>query len=128
MPGKYRRNKFWSGAIASGVTAIWLAAGWTLQAAAATYYLDSKGGDDARDGKAPEAAWRSIERANRETFQPGDRILFNSGSKWEGVSFQPHGSGREGSPIVVDRYGEGAKPVIHGHGKVEAVVRLENQS
>jgi hypothetical protein len=96
--------------------------------AAATYYLDSKMGDDARDGKTPEAAWQSIERANRETFQPGDRILLKAGSKWDGVTFQPHGSGREGSPIVVDRYGEGAKPAIHGNGKVDVAVRLENQS
>jgi hypothetical protein len=95
--------------------------------AAATYYLDSTTGDDARDGTTGQAAWRSIERANRETLQPGDRLLLRAGSKWDGVTFQPHGSGREGSPIIIDRYGDGAKPAIHGHGKVDVVVRLENQ-
>src|SRR6476660_3881528 len=96
--------------------------------AGATYYLDSNTGDDARDGKAPETAWRSIERANMTTFQPGDRILLSAGSKWEGVTFQAQGSGQEGRPIIVDRYGEGAKPAIHGQGKVDVVVRLENQA
>jgi|tagenome__1003787_1003787.scaffolds.fasta_scaffold20950474_2 hypothetical protein len=104
--------------------------GWipVTELAAATYYLDSKTGDDARDGTAAQAAWRSIERANRETFQPGDRVLLSAGSKWEGVTFQPHGSGRDGSPITIDRYGEGAKPAIHGHGRVDVCLRLENQS
>src|SRR5262245_61779431 len=82
----------------------------TTVASAATYYLDSKSGDDARDGNAPEAAWRSLERANRETFQPGDRLLLCAGSQLNGVTFEPHGSGSEGKPIVVDQYGEGAKP------------------
>src|SRR5689334_2459649 len=91
------------------------------QSTGATFYLDSKAGDDGRDGKAPEAAWKSIERANRETFQPGDRILLAAGSQWEGVALQPHGSGKDGSPIVVDRYGDGPKPALHGQGKVDAV-------
>src|SRR5262245_25416881 len=86
----------------------------------ASYYLDSNAGDDALDGKTAHTAWRSLERANRETFQPGDRLLLKAGSKWEGTSFRPRGSGRDGQPIVVDRYGEGAKPALHGEGKVEA--------
>jgi hypothetical protein len=99
----------------------------TARATAATYYLDSKMGDDSRAGTTADSAWRSLERANRETFQPGDRILFRAGGQWEGT-FQPHGSGCEGQPIVVDRYGDGAKPAIHGRGRVPCVLRLENQS
>jgi hypothetical protein len=94
----------------------------------ATYFLDSNSGDDAHDGTAPMAAWRSFERANRETFHAGDHILLRAGSTWDGATFQPHGSGREGQPIVVDRYGEGAKPAIHGHGRVDVCLRLENES
>jgi len=95
--------------------------------AAATYYLDSRQGDDSRDGTSTEKAWRSLKRANLATFQPGDRILFHSGDTWEGM-FEPKGAGRDGSPIVVDRYGEGAKPLLRGRGRVEVVLRIENQS
>ncbi len=76
---------------------------------------------------AAEKAWRSLERANRETFQPGHRILLRAGRTWDGVTFRPRGSGREGNPIVVDRYGEGAKPVLRGRGRLDVVLRLENQ-
>ena len=93
----------------------------------ATYYLDSRHGDDSRDGIAPEKAWRTLERANRETFMPGDRILFHAGDTWDGM-FEPQGSGNAEDPIVVDRYGEGAKPHLRGRGRVEVVLRLENQS
>src|SRR2546425_8525501 len=78
-----------------------------VELAGATYYLDSRDGDDAREGTTPEEAWRSLERANRDAFQPGDRILFRAGVTWDGT-FQPHGSGSDGRPIIVDRYGEGA--------------------
>ena len=97
------------------------------EAAGATYYLDSTAGNDSRPGTSANEAWRSLERANRETYQPGDRILFRASRKWEGM-FQPHGTGKEGQPIVVDRYGDGAKPAIHGNGVVDVVIRLENLS
>ncbi len=76
----------------------------------ATYYLDSNTGDDSRNGKTADTAWRSLELANRKTFQPGDHILLRAGSKWEGVAFEPQGSGSERRPIVVDQYGDGPKP------------------
>ena len=95
---------------------------------AAEYYVDSKQGDDTHDGHTPGTAWRSIEQVNRTTFQPADRILLAAGSKWEDVTLQPRGSGTEGRPIVVDRYGDGAKPALHGRGRVETCLRLENVS
>jgi hypothetical protein len=96
--------------------------------AAATYFLDSQNGDDRHEGHAPDTAWRSLERANKEIFRPGDRILLRAGSTWDGITFQPRGSGREGQPIVLDRYGEGAKPALHGHGRVDVCLLLENES
>ncbi len=97
------------------------------EAVGVTYYVDSKSGDDAHNGTAATTACRSLERVNQETHQPGDRLLLCAGRKWEGA-LQPRSSGREGQPIVIDHYGEGAQPEIDGQGKVPAAFRLENQS
>mgnify|MGYP001615009271 CR=1 FL=1 len=94
---------------------------------AAIYHLDSRAGDDARDGRTPETAWRSPGRVNATTFGPGDRILLRAGSVWEGGQLRPLGSGTPDAPIRLDRYGEGAAPALHGRGRVPWVLGLENQ-
>ena len=96
-------------------------------APAAVYHVDQRGGDDAQDGLEPERAWRSLARVNAATFAPGDRLLLRSGSVWEGELLQPRGAGTPEQPIVIDRYGAGPLPAIHGGGRVPAVLRLENQ-
>ena len=93
---------------------------------AATYHVDSVGGNDANDGRTPAAAWRSLAKANTTTFQPGDRLLLKSGSVWTG-QLHPRGSGSATNWIVLDCYGEGPKPIIHGGGIAGGAVLLENQ-
>lgn len=75
------------------------------------YYVDATKGKDSNDGTSPEKAWKSIDRVNKETFQPGDQILFKAGEEWTGA-LKPQGSGVEGAPIVIASYGEGAKPLF----------------
>ncbi len=95
----------------------------TLQAA--TYYVDSGKGVDSNSGTSPAAPWQTLDKVNASRFQPGDRILFKSGSSWQG-QLAPSSSGRDGAPIVFDRYGGGPKPRIDGAGQVEDAVRLYN--
>jgi Right handed beta helix region len=93
---------------------------------ATTYYVDSAAGDDQHDGKAPDKAWKSLDRVNSAAFAPGDKILFKAGSRFEG-RLAPKGSGKEGAPIVIDAYGEGAKPLIAAGGRFHEALLLENQ-
>lgn len=97
-----------------------------------TFYLDSKNGDDTRTGLSPEEAWRSLERANEQEFQPGDALRLKRGGSWHGM-LRPKGSGSAESPVMVDAYGAaggetaedgaaGALPVIHGDGAYAAVL------
>jgi hypothetical protein len=51
--------------------------------------------------------------------------MLHAGSRWEG-QVALRSSGIEGSPIVIDRYGQGAMPRIDGKGKVENVIELIN--
>lgn len=98
-----------------------------LIATAASYHIDARSGDDTHDGLTPATAWRSLQTANGHTFVPGDRLLLRAGCSWEAETLQPPGSGIEGKPITLDRYGEGADPALHGRGAVPYVLRLHNQ-
>jgi hypothetical protein len=103
---------------------------WLLAAAcaafAATYYVDSAGGDDKLPGTTAETAWRSLEKVNATTFQPGDRIVLKAGCAWSGQLW-PKGSGEEGKPIAIGMYGEGGKPAVNGEGAVFEAVHLRDQ-
>ena len=90
-----------------------------------TYYLDSAAGDDQNDGTTSDKAWKSLARVNNMVFAPGDRILFEAESRFEG-QLAPKGSGSEAAPIVIDAYGEGAKPLIAAAGRFHEALLLEN--
>ncbi|WP_338899628.1 RICIN domain-containing protein [Streptomyces sp. TG1A-60] len=94
-------------------------------AAGTTYYVSATG-NDSNAGTSSSTPWRSLNKVNSKTFQPGDTIRFESGDSWVGQLW-PKGSGADGAPIVIDRYGEGAKPKIAGQGTVAEAVRLSNQ-
>ncbi len=78
-----------------------------------TYYVDAQTGDDDYNGLTPDDAWKTLRQVNITTFQPGDTILFRAGQEWEGMLY-PRGSGVEGRPIVISKYGSGKRPKIHG--------------
>jgi hypothetical protein len=90
-----------------------------------SYYVDASLGDDGKSGTSADSAWKTLARVNSTTFSPGDRILLKSGSSWTGQLW-PKGSGNEGHPIVIDKYGGDAKPIINGTGQEDAVL-LKNQ-
>ncbi|MEO3868606.1 right-handed parallel beta-helix repeat-containing protein [Nonomuraea sp. B12E4] len=114
------------------LTATTMAAALTVQAQPAqadrgtTYYLDAAAGDDAASGRTADHPWKSLDKVNGTTFQPGDRILLRAGRQWTGQLW-PKGSGRQGAPITVGRYGAGERPRVDGAGQVNDAVRLFNQ-
>ncbi len=91
-----------------------------------TYYVDSRTGSDNNDGTSPDKAWKSLTRVNLVVFVAGDKILFKAGSRFQG-QLRPHGFGREGAPIVVDRYGDGNAPLIEAEGSYHEALLLRNQ-
>lgn len=89
------------------------------------FYVDVQNGNDAAAGTSETSAWKSLEKVNSVTLKPGSRLLFRSDRSWTG-QLAPKGSGVSGSPIVIDKYGGGEKPQIHGNG-AEATLLLNNQ-
>ena len=87
------------------------------------YYLAANG-DDAKDGRTPATAWRTVERLNRQKgIRPGSYVLFRRGDLWR-VSldlpnypkdrpFVGYAGGLQGrTGVTYSTYGEGAKPVL----------------
>jgi hypothetical protein len=89
------------------------------------HYLDCTAGSDAADSHSLQTAWRTVDKANSYTFQPGDSLLLRRGSRCDGMLW-PKGSGTEQAPIHLGAYGQGALPVIVG-GSDSAGLRLSNQ-
>ncbi len=84
-------------------------------ARAADYYVDRVGGNDGNSGTSPAEAWQSLGPVNSTIFSPGDHIYFKAGTKYIG-RLKPQGLGVDGSPIVIDMYGDGNKPCIDANG------------
>ena len=89
-----------------------------------TYFV-SPDGDDSASGLSVKDAWRSIAKVNSVTFQPGDRILFESGKTFYG-QLMPKGSGAPERPIVLSSFGGAARPVINFGDAEGAGILLEN--
>ena len=90
-------------------------------------YVDATSGDDAADGTTPATAWKTLAKVNAQTFGPGSSILFKNGEAWTGPLI-PSGSGAEGAPVTIGRYGEGdARPLIEGKGAAFAVFLFNSE-
>jgi hypothetical protein len=87
----------------------------------ATYYLDFENGNDSNNGISPLSPWKSFKNVNAKTFSPGDHILLEADSIWNGEPvtnenkdtlrdsdrvgmLYPKGNGANGKPIVIDLY------------------------
>ncbi len=89
-------------------------------ASSATYYVDPSG-NDSNNGISASTPWKTLDKVNSTTFQPGDTILFKAGGTWTGT-LHPLGSGSSSAQITIDMYGTGNKPIIAGNGATNAVL------
>ncbi|UXX77693.1 DNRLRE domain-containing protein [Reichenbachiella carrageenanivorans] len=92
-----------------------------------SYYVDAISGDDGHAGTSEGTAWKTLQKVSSHTFLPGEKVLFKTGSVWN-ERLTLNGSGIEGSPIIVDMYGTGNKPIFNGGGGSQGLptVFLEN--
>jgi hypothetical protein len=110
--------------VAAAVTAAVVAAA-PSRSAAVTYYVDCGHGKDSASGRSPHAAWRTLARASRTTYTPGDRLLLRRGVACTGM-LAPKGSGTPAAPITIDAYGKGSLPRILA-GRKPAAIKLFDQ-
>ena len=87
-------------------------------------HIDSSAGDDSRSGFSPAEAWRTFQKPNSMTYQPGDELLLKRGGRWHGT-LHPLGSGALEHPIRLATFGEGPRPAIDGGAG--PAVHIKNQ-
>lgn len=81
-----------------------------------TYYVSSRTGNDANDGKSREHAFATLSAVNSLTLRPGDNVLLETGSVFAGQYLRITNSGTKDAPIVIGSYGEGDLPRIDAEG------------
>ncbi len=113
--------------ISSGV--LLLAFAWQARAFAQpqvhTYYVDCN--DSAQPGISSLAeSLHSLKDVNALTLHGGDIVLFKRGLTCDGA-LRMQGSGRDGQPIRIGAYGNGALPRIKAGSSDEAAIQLINQ-
>lgn len=89
-------------------------------AGADVYYLSPRG-DDAKDGRSPATAWRTVQHLNRQKIRPGSYVLFERGGLWRVTldlpnhpadrPFVGYAGGLQGrTGVTYSAYGTGPKP------------------
>jgi hypothetical protein len=85
---------------------------WADLSFAVAYYVSSNG-NDAHSGASPGTAWRTILRVNQAQLLPGDQVLFEAGSIFEGSLYLDAASGGLASnPVVIGSYGSGRATIF----------------
>lgn len=83
-----------------------------LSASATTYFINSRVGDDTNTGTSKESTWKSFKNLEKNTYQPGDSVLFAKGSEFTG-GFTFTSSGTVQKPIVFSNYSVGADVILN---------------
>ena len=86
-----------------------------------TYYVSSENGDDANDGTSEKKAFKSLDKINDITLQPGDKVLLEKGSVFDDQYIHVKGSGSAEAPIEISTYGEGDRPQINATVRVYGI-------
>ena len=80
------------------------------------YYISSLNGDNSNDATTEDKAWETLDKLVGVDLQPGDRVLLESGSVFNGFIHLKDVSGTKENPIEITKYGGEAKPIINGDG------------
>lgn len=81
-----------------------------------TYYVSNKG-KGGNDGLSADKPFPGLDAVNWKRLQPGDTVLLEKGSVFDGFIHLIDVHGTEGAPIKIGAYGTGAKPRIDAKGQ-----------
>lgn len=77
------------------------------------YYVSFTGSDD-NSGASPEDAWRTVDKVNNFSFEPGATVFFEGGEVFSDKPLTLDRSGAAGAPITFTSYGSGKANLREG--------------
>lgn len=90
----------------------------TFAADGTTYYISSQNGNNAKSGKSESEAWETLDKLKGVKLNPGDQILLEKGSQFQGYIHLKDVHGTESAPIKIGSYGTSKRrPAIHANGQ-----------
>lgn len=91
---------------------------------AASYYVDSVGGNDSNPGTVAQP-WRTVAKVKGTALIAGDIVYFKCGGIWNELLYPA--SGVSGKDVMYDAYGTGNKPSIRGfYADNKSYVKVQN--
>lgn len=81
-----------------------------------SYYFSSRG-DNGNDGTTQDKPWQTLDKLDNIKLQPGDQVLLESGSVFDGFIHLKDVQGTKEAPIKISSYGKGQKPIINTNGQ-----------
>ena len=81
-----------------------------------TFYV-SPDGNDSNSGTSQESAWQTINKVNNIDFEPGNQILFEGGSTFNGtIVFDSYDHGITGNEVFIGSFGTGRATINAQNG------------
>ncbi|MCL2880089.1 MAG: right-handed parallel beta-helix repeat-containing protein, partial [Treponema sp.] len=108
-------------------------AGRATQPGQRTFYIDYENGNDSNTGQSPAAAWKTFAKANNTVFRPGDRILLEADSVWNGTPTVGASAGSKPAPYPQssnfaqfrDQRGNGGMLAPRGNGTADNPIIID---
>ncbi|WP_184542698.1 right-handed parallel beta-helix repeat-containing protein [Mucilaginibacter sp. FT3.2] len=91
-----------------------------------TYYF-SNSGNDLNNGMTKNSPFKTIDKLNQLTLQPGDKVLFHCNDIFVG-QINIKNSGQPGKLITISSYDVGKKPIITGAKEVTGWTKTPTNS
>ena len=107
------------GTLTNGIPAVAYAAEGDTASVGTTYYFSSTKGDNSNDGTSQNTPWETLDKLKTVKLQPGDQILLENGSVFDGTIHLVDVHGTAEAPIKVSNYGssDANRPIINGNGQ-----------
>ncbi len=89
-----------------------------------SFYVGCKNASDGNAGTSGSSPWRTLDKANKASLNPGDRLLLQRGCTWDGNRLRASWTGTAAQNISIRAFGDSAlaRPVIQNGGWTNVLI------
>ncbi|MDQ3548093.1 MAG: hypothetical protein M3439_04660, partial [Chloroflexota bacterium] len=89
-----------------------------------SFYVGCSNASDENPGTSASSPWRTLDKANQASLNPGDRLLLQRGCTWDGTRLRASWTGTAAQNIAIRAFGDSAlaRPVIQNGGWTNVLI------